>query len=310
MSSQFQEPGDAFDFRGLDYTDRGADLPLEAPSLDFLPCGASRLQISVDSIEHVTTAALSDPEHNIVFTADPKSSPVFGFFENEMELTIQFIGEAFPALCNLSTRSPPRRRGWLLFLLTQSRTYHSAALGFSEYLNFVGSTEESEARAVAVTESRKHWTSAIAAFNDIMRSESSGSPVFGEILICGVHIAQLEVVLAHMLTSYIADQSLLGLQWAFTRFSELLGCSSLISHWQRATAAGGFLDRCLWRDIYCWNTDGHHVQHLHSPRQQKSAYEIDCLQLLHFAPHTDGSAVWFNQEEGSICCSDLSKVAS
>jgi hypothetical protein len=110
--------------------------------------------------------------------------------EHDIELLIYFMEDGFSRQYSLHKPSPISRKGWLMRLLLRSSTFYNASLSMSAYYLYLSQSNDTNARDVALKNYHEYRKVALQGFD---RLESTQYPIHGDIIMCGVHIALLEV---------------------------------------------------------------------------------------------------------------------
>ncbi|KAI0395035.1 fungal-specific transcription factor domain-containing protein [Xylariaceae sp. FL0594] len=166
------------------------------------------------------------PDHDLNLAPTPASYDNFAFAsstaellshrpaDSELELMMHFILETFPMQHAPYQTSSASQKGWLLLLLMRSPTFYYAALSLAAYQIHAVVSRDSKEAGDMLAEYRKHRTTALDRFSQLLRPDSSDPCIQGELLICALQMAQLEAWAGHKqdAQSYldIAAQFLVG----------------------------------------------------------------------------------------------------
>lgn len=157
-----------------------------------------------------TTVSVSNPinpSHPLAFfRLVSDAGEQFPKVERELELLMRFITET----CGCQSKkqnvwNDMARMSWLLLLLTRSPTFYHASISMSAYERYMHLSSDGDTRSSAMRDYQEHRAQALSQFHGTLEghmplpSSSSGrlhlsSPA--EKIICGLHLAKLEVRLA------------------------------------------------------------------------------------------------------------------
>jgi len=126
--------------------------------------------------------------------AVPYSQPC----EADISWAMHFLSETFPLQHRSYSFLPSKEKSWLLFLLMRSSTFYYASLSTSAYHFACSCTKGSVEFDGAKMDFEQHRTRALSRYMILLQEKQHQSPgatiaILGEIGICSIHIARLEV---------------------------------------------------------------------------------------------------------------------
>lgn len=123
--------------------------------------------------------------------------------ESEIELVTNFLCDSTSGQVYSRLRSATSPRSWLLFLLMHSPTFYFTSLSISAYNLSHNAFGDRTVHSNALQDHLRYRAKARQCFRDLLQSPISSFD--GEVLICGVQIAKLEVILEILLTRSSLD---------------------------------------------------------------------------------------------------------
>ncbi|KAK5991847.1 ustiloxin B cluster transcription factor ustR [Cladobotryum mycophilum] len=111
--------------------------------------------------------------------------------ENEIHLLTTFIEDTFSRQYSSCKAPSITQKSWLLCLLLRSPTFYNASISMSAYYLHLGESNNANARDLALKSYQMYRDAALRSFDELDMMSPS---IYGERIICGVHIAQLEAL--------------------------------------------------------------------------------------------------------------------
>ncbi|KAE8351281.1 fungal-specific transcription factor domain-containing protein [Aspergillus coremiiformis] len=162
------------------------------PSLDII-------QVEPTTFER-TLPGLPESPNSLRFPSGLEDDPME---ENEMELVMYYIGEAFPKQHASYRGSSWMERSWLLCVLKRSPSFYYTSLSLSAYYRLGTMPEDDPGRIRLSQDLEKYKARSLYHFQELLNAAQSQPPVARECVICGVQIAMLEAVSKNMQSSYL-----------------------------------------------------------------------------------------------------------
>lgn len=120
------------------------------------------------------------------------SHTALGASEKEIELMMEFMDEVCFMQHNGLKALSAAHKSWLLILLMRSPTFYYTSLSITAYYSSRKISVNSELGSIAFQHYHEYRAKALENFHKLSISRSL---VFGEVLICGIQLAHLEVCL-------------------------------------------------------------------------------------------------------------------
>lgn len=113
-----------------------------------------------------------------------------GTSETDVRLLISFMEDSFSRQYTLNRAPSALQKSWLLYLMLRSPTFYNTSLSMSAYYLYLSESNDTNAREVAFRNYHKYREMALSGFDGL---DSTLSSIHGGEVICGIHIALLEV---------------------------------------------------------------------------------------------------------------------
>jgi hypothetical protein len=114
--------------------------------------------------------------------------------ETDIRLLINFMEDSFSRQYTLNRGPLALQKSWLLYLMLRSPTFYNTSLSMSAYYLYLSESNNTSARELALRNYHKYREMAIRGFDGL---DSTLPSIHGGVVICGIHIALLEVGLEY-----------------------------------------------------------------------------------------------------------------
>ncbi len=132
----------------------------------------------------------SDPNYDGHLSLPPQSHFGIKASESDILLLMDFLETTFCRQYLLYSHPSMPQKSWLLCLMLRSPPFFNASLSMSGYILHLKEPVGSSARELAFSQYQRHRGLAISSFNTLYLNPPG---VHGETVVCGVHLALLEV---------------------------------------------------------------------------------------------------------------------